>query len=166
MGATSSQPATDAHGRRTNPNPTDAMTDEGPAELTLRIELSDDDMDQLGHLNQARYHRFLGTTRGRLLASRVERGNSGAFVIARIELDHHREVLRTDGHVEAWARVVRVGEKSVTIENELRRPDGTLVASGLAIMVAWDEIGRCSRPLTDAERVALAGTRDMDTPAR
>ena len=142
------------------------MTDDEPAELTVRIELSDDDMDRLGHLNQARYHSFLGSTRGRLLSSRVDRGDRGAFVVARIELDHHHEVLRSDGHVEVRARVLRVGAKSVTIENEIRRPDGTLAARGLAIMVAWDDVARCSRAMTDDERVALGGAREADASAR
>jgi acyl-CoA thioester hydrolase len=133
------------------------MTDNGAHELVIQIPLTDEDMDQLGHLNQARYHGFLGRARAKLLSGKVERGDRGAFVVARVELDYHHEVRRTDGHVEVWAKIARVGDKSVTIENEIRRPDGTLAARGLAIMVAWDDVERRSRHVSDAERAALGG---------
>jgi acyl-CoA thioester hydrolase len=133
------------------------MTENGALELVLRIPLTDEDMDQLGHLNQARYHGFLGTARAKLLSGSAERDERVAFVVARVELDYLHEVRMADGHVDVRAKITRIGEKSVTIENEIRRPDGTVAARGLAIMVAWDDVERRSRQVTDAERAALTG---------
>jgi len=131
------------------------MTDGGLPELTIEIELIDGDIDELGHLNQARYHNLLGAARAKLLASRA--GPAADFVLARIELDYHHEVPKADGCVEVRVSVVRVGNKSVTIEHDVRRPDGTLAARGVSVLVAWDPIARRSRSLTDVERAALRG---------
>ena len=39
---------------------------------------------------------------------------------------------------------------------EIRRLDGTVAASGKTVLVAWDPATRAKRPLSDAERAALA----------
>jgi acyl-CoA thioester hydrolase len=124
-----------------------------PLAVTERIILSEGDMDGLGHLNQARYHDLLGVIRRRLLRSWFDDATSdGVFVVVRTELDHRREVRLSDGYVDAKAQIVRIGTKSVTVNNQVIRPDGIVAASGVATMVAWDREGRGSRPISDAER--------------
>jgi acyl-CoA thioesterase FadM len=124
-----------------------------PLEVTERITLRERDMDGLGHLNQARYHDLLGVIRRRLLRSWFDEASpDGVFVVVRTELEHRREVRLGDGYVYAHAQIVRVGTKSVTINNQVIRPDGIVAASGVATMVAWDREGRRSRPISDAER--------------
>jgi acyl-CoA thioester hydrolase len=130
-----------------------------PPEVTQRIELTPADIDGLGHLNQARYHGLLGEVRYRLLTrsfpARI--GTDGTFVLAHAELDYHNEVRLADGYVEVRARIARVGTKSITIENDMIRPDGILAARGVVIMVAWDRDQRRSRPVSDAERSVYDG---------
>ncbi|HEY6758559.1 MAG TPA: thioesterase family protein [Baekduia sp.] len=129
-----------------------------PATVTLRITLGAGDMDGLGHLNQARYHDLLGVARSRVLTEPFpDRGPGvphGTFVVARTELDYLSEVRLADEWVEVHARIARVGTKSVTIENAIRRPDGVVAARGVTTMVAWDREARRSRTIGDAERVA------------
>jgi acyl-CoA thioester hydrolase len=128
-------------------------------DVTRQIVLHRSYMDGLGHLNQARYHDLLGSARA-LVLKRTDLGivpGEGRFVLARTELDYHREVRLADGYVNVHARIERVGRKSVLVANEVIRPDGTVAASGSATMVAWDPQERRSRPLSDAERAAYGG---------
>ncbi len=119
------------------------------------------DLDLLGHLNQSVYHELLEEARGELY-ERLSDGPMTAFVLARIELDYHREVRREDGPVEVVARVAAVGRSSVTLEHELRRGDGELAATGKAVLVAFDSEARRSRELTDGERRWLEAARGED----
>jgi acyl-CoA thioester hydrolase len=132
-----------------------------PPEVTQRIELTPADIDGLGHLNQARYHGLLGEVRYRLLTRDFpdENGTDGTFVLAHAELDYHNEVRLSDRYVDVRARIVRVGTKSITIENDMVRPDGVLAARGAVIMVAWDRDQRRSRPVSDAERSVYDGAQ-------
>jgi len=116
------------------------------------------DLDLLGHLNQSVYHELLEEARGELY-ERLSDGPMTAFVLARIELDYHREVRREDGPVEVVARVAAVGRSSVTLEHELRRADGELAATGKAVLVAFDSEARRSRELTEEERRWLEAAR-------
>ena len=123
-----------------------------PAEATVDISLRWRDLDMLGHLNQAVYHELLEEARGALISGL---GEHFAFVLVRVELDHHREVRRTDEQVRVSARVSRVGTKSFTVTQEVALPGGEVAASGTSVLVAGDPRERTSRALTDAERTAL-----------
>jgi acyl-CoA thioester hydrolase len=125
------------------------------AQARTRVVLRWRDLDMLGHLNQSVYHELLEEGRAALLEAMVS--DTASYVIARVELDHHREVVRTDGTVEVVVRVARVGRSSVEVEHDVVRADGTLAASGRSILVRWDLRERRSRPLTDAERALLGG---------
>jgi acyl-CoA thioester hydrolase len=125
--------------------------------LTIPVRWSD--LDMLGHLNQAVYHELLEEARGGLLVDAFGPDVHGDWVLVRIELDHHREVRKDHGTVDAVARVAEVGTKSLKLDQELVLPDGTVAASGRAIMVAWDGTARTSRALSDQEREALQASR-------
>jgi len=128
-----------------------ARRPEARVQITLRWR----DMDELGHLNQSVYHELLEEGRAALLEAMVS--DTASYVIARVELDHHHEVLRTDGTVEVVVRVAGVGRSSIEVEHDVVRADGTLAASGRSILVRWDLRERRARPLTDAERASLGG---------
>ena len=126
-------------------------------EIRIEIELRWRDLDFLGHLNQAVYHELLEEGRGALFEQLGALDGGFFFVLARVELDHHEEVLRTDGTVDVVVRVARVGRSSIEVEHDVVRADGALAASGRSILVRWDLRERRSRPLTDAERALLGG---------
>jgi acyl-CoA thioester hydrolase len=131
------------------------MAPADPPEVRVRVTLRWRDMDELGHLNQSVYHELLEEGRMALIEPLLTEESS--FVLARVELDHRREVRRTDGCVDVVVRVLRLGRSSVEVEHDLRLPDGTVAATGRSILVAWHMRGRGARALTDAERRALGG---------
>ena len=116
-----------------------------PREGRVRVPIRWRDLDLLGHVNQSVYHELLEEGRGALF-SRLEE-NSFPFVLVHIELDH--------GYVEVVSSVGRIGGKSVTIEERIELPDGTVAAEGHSVLVAWDPEGRTSRELSAGERESL-----------
>ena len=121
------------------------------------------DLDMLGHLNQSVYHEYLEEGRSALFGTM--RGRTGfAFVLARVELDYRHEVRRDHGSVDVVSRVARVGRSSITVENEVVLPDGTVAASGISILVAWDAQARSSRVVTDEERAVLSPRAEASAP--
>ena len=123
-----------------------------PAEARTRVPIRWRDLDPLGHMNQAVYHELLEEGRGALLA----RGRAFPFVIAHVELDYRAEVRKDHEAVDVVTRVARVGRTSVTLEERIERLDGTVAASGHAVLVAWDMEARESRELTPEERASIA----------
>lgn len=132
----------------------------GQLEHTVRLQLRWRDIDMLGHLNQSVYHELLEEARGGLISKLVRRLGAdqtrGGFVLAHVDLDYHSEVRRDHEEVEVSVRVVAVGTSSVTLEHQVRLPDGGLAASGTTVLVAWDPATRAKRSLTDTERAALS----------
>jgi acyl-CoA thioester hydrolase len=126
-----------------------------PPEVRLRLQLRHEDIDILGHLNNAVYHVFFHEARMALLDP--IRAAGARFVLARTEIDYLREIRHADGHVEVTTRFGDVGRKSVTLLGELHRPDGTLAARGRTVVVAWDVERRSSRELTGRESAAFSG---------
>jgi acyl-CoA thioester hydrolase len=124
-------------------------------EIRIEVELRWRDLDFLGHLNQAVYHELLEEGRGALFQRLGVMETGFFFVLARVELDHRREIRRDHGPVAVALRVEAVGRSSITIAHELVRNDGEVAADGRSVLVAWDRDARRSRPLTDAERAAL-----------
>ena len=124
-----------------------------PREGRVRVPIRWRDLDLLGHVNQSVYHEILEEGRGALFTSLQE--NSFPFVLVHVEIDYRNEVRRDHGHVEVVSRVGRVGSKSVTIEERIELPDGTIAAEGTSVLVAWDPSARESRELSAGERSAL-----------
>ena len=124
-------------------------------EIRIEVELRWRDLDFLGHLNQAVYHELLEEGRGAVFERLGVFENGFFFVLARVELDHRREVRREDSPVTVALRVEAVGRSSVTLAHDIRLPDGTVAAEGRSVLVAWDREARRSRPLTDGERARL-----------
>lgn len=130
------------------------------SEHRTTVQLRWRDMDMLGHLNQSVYHELLEEARAGLMMGMLRDldggGPHGAFVLARVELDYHREVRRDHGTVEIVVRVAEVGRSSVRLGHDVVLPDGSVAASGVTVLVAWDPAGRCKRELLPAERSALS----------
>ncbi len=125
-------------------------------EIRIDVELRWRDLDFLGHLNQAVYHELLEEGRGALFEQLGALDGGFFFVLAHVELDHRQEIRRDHGPVTVAIRVESVGRSSVTVTHEIVRADGAVAAGGRSVLVAWDRDARRSRPLTDAERAALA----------
>ena len=78
------------------------------------------------------------------------------FVVARVAIDFRSELRQDDGAVLTRCRLERVGSSSLRTREELLKRDGTLAAEAEVVLVARNRGGAGSRPLTPAEREALA----------
>lgn len=114
----------------------------------------------LGHINQSVYHELLEEGRAALITELIRRVGGdhrhGGFVLAHVDLDYRAEVRKDHGEVQVIVRVVRVGTSSLQLEHEIKLPDGSLAASGMTVLVAWDPVKRGKRALTEAELAALS----------
>ena len=117
------------------------------------------DIDMLGHLNQSVYHELLEEARAGLVTELARRVGleriHGALVVRHVDLDYHHEVRKDHGEVKVSAWVLRIGDSSIQLAQEVRLLDGTLAASGTTVLVGWDPETRGKRALSELEREAL-----------
>jgi len=138
------------------------MTSSEPAPVRVEIPLRHRDMDALGHVNQAVYHELLEELRAAFFRRALPDLPFTGYVLAHVELDYRREVRIEDRILEGVCRAARLGRSSIELENRLLLRDGTVAVEGRAVLVAWDEEARRARPLTEAERAALAPTQPAE----
>ncbi|RDB43268.1 acyl-CoA thioesterase [Halomonas sp. DQ26W] len=121
------------------------------------------DTDRQGHVNNAIFSTFLESGRVNVIynpdAPLVEEGT--AFVIARLELNFHREV-NWPGQVEIGTRVTRVGRSSLTLQQGVFQ-DLRCVATANTVIVQVDESTRRSHPFGDRAQATL---EKLVAPAR
>jgi acyl-CoA thioester hydrolase len=120
------------------------------------IEIRWSDVDAYQHVNNAVYATYLEECRDEWVERALgEVGDSWDLVLARVAIDFRRELRLEDEEVVVSCTLVRIGNSSLTLREEVRTRDGELSAEAEAVLVARDrELGR-SRPLTDAEREAF-----------
>jgi acyl-CoA thioester hydrolase len=120
------------------------------------VEIRWSDVDAYQHVNNAVYATYLEECRDEWVERALgEVGDSWDLVLARVAIDFRRELRLDDEEVVVSCTLVRIGNSSVTLREEVRTRDGELSAEAEAVLVARDrEVGR-SRPLTDAEREAF-----------
>jgi acyl-CoA thioester hydrolase len=121
-----------------------------------RIEIRWRDMDAFRHVNNAVYATYLEECRDEWAEAALGgAGDLWGFVLARVAIDFRRELTQEDECIVVSCRLVRIGNSSVTLREEIRTQTGELSAESEAVLVARDgETGR-SRPLTDGERSAF-----------
>jgi acyl-CoA thioester hydrolase len=124
-----------------------------------RIEIRWRDMDAFRHVNNAVYATYLEECRDEWAEAALgEAGDLWGFVLARVAIDFRRELTQEDDRIVVSCRLVRVGNSSVTLREEIRTEAGELSAESEAVLVARDDATGRSRPLTDAERRAFERT--------
>ena len=120
------------------------------------VEIRWSDVDAYQHVNNAVYATYLEECRDEWVERALgEVGDSWDLVLARVAIDFRRELRLEDELAVVSCTLVRIGNSSLTLREEVRTRDGELSAEAEAVLVARDrELGR-SRPLTDAEREAF-----------
>ena len=121
-----------------------------------RIEIRWRDMDAFRHVNNAVYATYLEECRDEWADRALgDAGDLWGFVLARVAIDFRRELTQEDDAIVVSCRLVRIGNSSLTLREQIRTETGELSAESEAVLVARDaETGR-SRPLIEAEREAL-----------
>ena len=132
-----------------------ATANDRSAPVRVELPLRHRDMDALGHVNQAVYHELLEDVRAELFRLALPDLPFTGYVLVHVELDYRSEVRISDGRLIGECRVGGLGRSRIELENRLLRPDGSVAVEGRAVLVAWDEETRRSRPLTDDEQAAL-----------
>jgi acyl-CoA thioester hydrolase len=119
--------------------------------------------DHYGHLN-VRYYAHLFDDASWVMWSVLGVGTEALkalgvhTVVARTETDMRKE-LTAGTIVEVRSRVVRIGSKSVTYEQELRGVDtDTVHATQRAVEVFFDPNTRTSAPVPDSVRATLVAS--------
>lgn len=115
------------------------------------------DLDPLGHVNNAVYSTFVEAGRTALLQPLFTENASLKIdtVIVRSVMDFHKE-LRYPGAVDIGTSVLRIGKTSVVFANGIfGRETGVCHASGEAYLVFFDLVERKSTPPPKVFRDAL-----------
>jgi acyl-CoA thioester hydrolase len=123
-----------------------------------RIDIRWRDLDAFGHVNQAVY----GTYGEEIVDAwfrevlGLEEGQVWDYVVVRLTTDFRSELRLADKQVIGSARLVRIGNSSVTLALELRAAsDGRLASETEVVFAAWDMKTRKSRQLTEREHELL-----------
>ena len=78
------------------------------------------------------------------------------YVARRTTIDYRGELRLGDRVAVGFAELVRLGTTSLTAAVTLSAPDGRVATELELVVVVIDGKGGAARPLTDAERTALA----------
>ena len=169
------QDTTDGRARSPARGPTDASSlvgfhlvtrptnDEGAGGAAARrLAVRWRDLDSLGHVNSAVFLTYLDEGRVGWLAAVLGGGFDAAqYVVARVELNYRAEIPLGTQYVETYHAVSLVGRSSVTLDERVATPDGTIVADGRTVLVMWEPVAHHSRPLSPQEHGALAAILAM-----
>jgi acyl-CoA thioester hydrolase len=127
-----------------------------------RGQLRFSDTDAMGHVNHARFATLFEDARIGLLRSIAAGGDdlpTNGMILARLEIDYVRPLVLDDEPVSVFARVVRIGTSSFSIDYALEQ-HGAICARGLSVLVAYDYTTTRSRELTGAEHAQLEAARE------
>ena len=123
----------------------------------IPIQIRFNDVDRLNHVNNACYLSYFELARvcyfNDVFKGIIDWGNSG-FVLARTEIDHIIPVFLNDT-VKCYSRVVKLGNKSLTIENVLSKIENNqeiICAKGIGVLVAFDYKNNISIGIPDIWR--------------
>ena len=128
-----------------------------------RIEIRWSDLDAYGHVYHPVYLGYLEEARDEWLDGLFGLdGRVWDYVVARVAIDYRGELRHADREAIARCGVQRVGNSSLTTREEVLAGNGRLAAEAEVVLVARDPATGRSRPLSDAERRALAGAAPPD----
>jgi acyl-CoA thioester hydrolase len=119
------------------------------------------DVDALGHVNNAIYATYLEEARVQYLPDVL--GDTGATeaVLANLEIDYRRPVTIEDDFVTVEVAVVDVGTKSVTFEYDVYA-GGELAAEASTVQVTYDAETNSSTEIPEAWRQRLREFENLE----
>lgn len=120
------------------------------------------DLDRNGHVNHPVYAAYLGETRAayyqEVLGEDLSTLNT---VIVHISIDF-AESVEYSNSIAVDMAVTEIGTSSLTMEYEVRRDDGTVVATAKTVQVCYGEGGTESEAIPDAWRRAIVDYEGRD----
>lgn len=123
------------------------------------IQLRFNDIDMLGHVNNTLYFEYMDMAKTRyfqaVLGERFE-WNTIGLVIVNINCDFCQPSF-IDDNLEVVTAVTSIGEKSLTLEQQVvNKDDGSVRCHCRTVMVGFDAATNSSMPITPMWREALS----------
>ena len=126
------------------------------ARSDVRVRFSD--VDVYGHVNNVKYFEYLQEARIRLTADLWAGLDPISIVVAQTDVDYRVPILFRPEAYDAWSWVSRVGQRSATVDSQIRDGD-TVLAGARVTMVFFDQATQRSlappEPYLDALRSLL-----------
>ena len=125
----------------------------------IPLQIRFNDVDKFGHVNNTVYFQFYDTAKTEYFAS-VCKGvdwERVAIVVVKIEAEFVAQI-KSGCHIACRTRVVKIGNKSFHLEQEVFDTDTQEIKSRcLSIMVLYDLQHQLTIPLPDEWRSAISG---------
>ena len=123
------------------------------------IEVRYGDLDAQGHVNNARYFTYLEQARLQYLRHLglwdLTDFQEIGMILAEVSCTFRQPIRLTDP-IRVGVRVSRLGTKSLTMDQRIETyPEGKEMASGRAVLVAYDYRLGVSRPLAERWKKAI-----------
>lgn len=136
------------------------MTDERNNEYhhVMPLQIRFNDVDKFGHVNNTVYFQFYDTTKTDYIST-VCKGVDWehiAIVVVKIEAEFLSQI-KGDSHISGRSRVVKIGNKSFHLEQDIIDTDTQEIKSRcFSIMVLYDLDKQQTIPLPDEWRHAIS----------
>lgn len=123
---------------------------------SLPIQLRFNDVDAMGHVNNAVFMEFFDLGKARFFADRGIHAEEGDFtvMVVHVEVDFRSQVHMNDT-IAVETELERIGNKSLHILQRAVKSDGTLCAECRTVMSGYCRSTRTSAPIPDEFRAML-----------
>jgi acyl-CoA thioester hydrolase len=132
-----------------------------PAEVTSHypIHVRFSDVDVYGHVNNVKYFEYLQEARVTMI-SRLVPSRPFSVVVAQTDVDYVQPLLFRAEPYDCRSSIVRVGNRSMTIESEIC--DGNRVLARARVVVVFYDLqgGRSTEPAPEVREALLAAAVD------
>lgn len=124
----------------------------------LPLQIRFNDVDKFGHVNNTIYFQFYDTAKTDYIATvckGIDWGNL-AIMVVKIEAEFMAQI-KADSHIAGRTRVVKIGNKSFHLEQDVIDVDTQEVKSHcISVMVLYDLENQKTIPLPDEWRRAIS----------
>ena len=130
------------------------LTDAGTFRHWTKVSLRFSDEDSMGHINNVAFAAYVEQARVAFIDAFLRnRGEGIDYILASVNIDYRRE-MHFPGTVDIGARLIRIGNKSITTGYGLFK-DGENVATAGSVNVFFDTKNGKTIPLPDNLRSIL-----------
>lgn len=149
----------------TNGNPTPALATAATFKAWSRVSVRYNDLDPLGHVNNAAMAIFLEQARCELITPTLKtHGRQLDMVLASTALEYLKEI-HYPGVVEIGTIATRVGTKSFNLAHGVFQ-NGVCVGTGTVVLVVFDIDKRVSADIPAQVRGLIEGFKAVSEAAR
>lgn len=114
-----------------------------------RLQVRFSDVDVYGHVNNVKYFEYFQEARIRLQTRLVDDAGGLAhppMVVAQTDVDYRVPIMFRPEPYDVWSRIVRVGERSMTLESEICDGEVLLSRARVTMVFVDPDTGRAVAP--------------------